>query len=431
MLSKEENALITRVGPGTPMGKVLRRYWLPALLVDDLPAPDGPPVRVRLLGEDLVAFRDSNGKVGLLDEYCPHRLASLFLGRNEESGLRCVYHGWKFDTAGNCVDMPSEPAASTFKDRIRLTSYPTAELGGVIWTYLGPTDRQPELPGMEWLRSPQAFRNVSKTLEYTNYVQAIEGGIDTVHSNFLHGGLPPNRRGEQRTRLRQGTAPELEVERMPYGFRYAGIYPRTREDGVEEQYVRMYQFIMPFHQFRAQEAAARRGDSEVAVPQVRGHMWVPIDDENTWIFNWIYASDPEQPFTPEMKQAYETNAGRGPEGEVGNVRRRVRANDWLIDREMQRTVNFIGIPGTNTQDLAVQESMGTIVDRSREHLGSTDRAVIAMRQMLLDAIKTVEAGGDPPGLEPASYRHVKASDALLPREARWQEAAEELLVARR
>jgi phthalate 4,5-dioxygenase len=431
MVSQAENELITRVGPGTPMGNVLRRYWMPALLAEDLPATDCAPVRVRLLGEDLVAFRDSEGKVGLIEEFCPHRLASLFLGRNEESGLRCVYHGWKFDTAGNCVDMPSEPATSSFKERIHITSYPTAELGGVIWTYMGPPEKRPELPGMEWLRAPEEARNVSKTLEYANFVQAIEGGIDTVHSNFLHGGLPPARRGEQRNRLRQGTAPELEVERTPYGFRYAGIYPRTRDDGVEEQYVRMYQFIMPFHQFRAQEAAARRGDADVPVPQVRGHMWVPIDDENTWIFNWMYASDPERPFTPEMKQAYETQAGRGPDGETGNVRRRVRDNDWLIDREMQRLVNFIGIPGTNSQDLAVQESMGPIVDRSREHLGSTDKAIVTMRLMLLDAIKKVANGDEPPGLEPDTYRHVKASDAVLPRTARWQEAAEELLVARR
>ena len=150
MLSREENKILTQIGPGTPMGEVMRRYWMPALLSTELPAPDCPPVRVKLLGEDLVAFRDSQGRIGLLDEHCPHRLPSLFLGRNEENGLRCVYHGWKFDVAGACVDMPNEPAENNFKDKIRTKSYPTMDQGGVIWAYMGPPEKQPESPGMEW-----------------------------------------------------------------------------------------------------------------------------------------------------------------------------------------------------------------------------------------------------------------------------------------
>src|SRR5690242_20439361 len=160
MLSREDNELLTRVGAGTPMGNMLRRYWMPAVLSEDLPAPDCPPVRVKLLGEELVAFRDSSGRLGLLDEYCPHRLTSLFLGRNEECGLRCVYHGWKFDVDGNCVDMPNEPADSRFKEKIRQVTYPTAEYGGIIWAYLGPADKKPDLPGHEFLRAPEDRKSV-------------------------------------------------------------------------------------------------------------------------------------------------------------------------------------------------------------------------------------------------------------------------------
>src|SRR5712692_2506385 len=169
MLTREENELVTRVGPGTPMGQALRCYWLPALLAEEISAPDCPPVRVRLLGEDLVAFRDTEGPGGLLGAHCPHRGASLFFGRNEECGLRCVYHGWKYDVAGRCVDMPSEPEESTFKDRVQITAYPCAERGGVIWTYMGPPDRQPALPELEWALLPERQRYVSKRLQECNW----------------------------------------------------------------------------------------------------------------------------------------------------------------------------------------------------------------------------------------------------------------------
>src|SRR5919204_3084835 len=175
MLSREDNERISRVGPGTPMGNLMRRYWMPACLAEELPAPDCPPVRVRLLGEDLVAFRDTQGRLGVLEEFCPHRLASLFLGRNEECGLRCVYHGWKFDVTGQCVDMPNEPPEYRFESKIRLTAYPAAEHAGIIWAYMGPADKQPPLPDMEWMRAPATHRFVSKTREEANYLQAIEG----------------------------------------------------------------------------------------------------------------------------------------------------------------------------------------------------------------------------------------------------------------
>ena len=440
MLNPEENELITHVGPGTPMGEVLRRYWLPALLAEELPEPDCAPIRVRLLGEDLVAFRDTEGRVGLIDEFCAHRCASLFLGRNEESGLRCVYHGWKFDVDGNCVDMPNEPIergsgvpdpyqpgsvgaghALPFREKIHLTAYPTAELGGVVWTYMGPPELQHETPAMEWLRAPNSYRYVSKTVEYANFVQAIEGGIDTVHSSFLH-----NNNLADRTSLgRIDTAPHLEVERTDYGFRYAGIRD-ARDKGL---YVRIYQFVMPFHQFRSQQIN-KSGGTRQQVPLVKGHMWVPADDYNTSVFNWLYAVDDDKPLTPEFIEEEETGAGRGPDGET-LYRHRTRENNWLIDREIQRTKTFTGITGLNTQDLAVQESMGRIVNRSKEHLGTTDRAIITMRQIMLEAARSLQDGVEPPGVDPNSYRHVRSADVLLPKGSTWQDAAQEALVARR
>jgi phenylpropionate dioxygenase-like ring-hydroxylating dioxygenase large terminal subunit len=421
MLTREENELLTRVGPGTPMGAVMRRYWLPALLSNELPGPDCPPKRVKLLGEELVAFRDTQGRVGLLDEFCPHRLASLFLGRNEENGLRCVYHGWKFDVQGNCVDMPNEPLESRFKEKIHIQSYPTIEMAGVIWAYLGAPEKKPLPPGMEWTRAPESHLNVSKTWEMCNYLQAIEGGIDTVHSAFLH----HNDLGDKSSLGRLNHRPQLEVERTDYGFRYAGI----RDVGEVGTYIRIYQFVLPFHQYRPSQITKADG-TRAQIPQNRGHMWVPVDDENTMVFNWIYATDEDIPFTPEYKLKYEDNAGRGPTGET-MVRRRTRANDWLIDREVQRTKTFTGIEGLNTQDLAAQESMGPIVNREREHLGSTDKAIIALRRILLDAVINFQKGIDPPGVDPSSYRNVRAADMIVPTGTPWQEAGKDALRARR
>ena len=205
MLSKADNERITRVGRGTPGGELLRRYWLPAVLSKELPERDGEPVEVRLLGEDLIAFRDTNGKVGLIDAYCPHRLAPMFYGRNEECGLRCVYHGWKFDVNGKCTEVPNEPADSPMKDKVRMLSYPTYEGGGIVWAYMGPADKKPPVPDYEWIRVPDTHRHVSKTFEACNYLQALEGGLDTSHSSFLHN----NKLGDNSQLRQRDRAPRL------------------------------------------------------------------------------------------------------------------------------------------------------------------------------------------------------------------------------
>lgn len=419
MLTREENQLVTRVGRGTPMGEVMRRYWMPALLADQLPSPDCPPVRVKLLGEELVAFRDSQGRVGLLEEFCPHRRASLFLGRNEENGLRCVYHGWKFDVDGSCVDMPNEPAASNFKDKITTQSYPTIEMGGVIWAYMGPPEKRPEPVGMEWLRAPEDHRFVSQTHEFCNYVQTVEGGIDTCHGSFLHN----NDLSDLAAFHRIDRAPRLEVERTNYGFRYVGI----RDIGEIGTYLRLYQFILPFHQFRSQQIVRRKGKgsgNRAEIPIMKGHMWVPMDDHNTMIYNWMLAVDDDKPLTQEFVEQQENSGGRGPEGET-TVRHRTRENDWLIDRDVQRTKTYTGIKGVNTQDLAVQESMGPIVDRSREHLGTSDKAIITFRRILLDVIEDFAKGVEPLGVDPRTYRHIRSADIVIPKDARWQDIADQ------
>jgi phthalate 4,5-dioxygenase len=420
MLSKEDNELITHIGPGTPGGEMLRRFWLPALLVAEIPEPDSPPVRARLLGEDLVAFRDSKGRVGLIEANCPHRGASLFFGRNEEEGIRCVYHGWKFDVEGNCVDMPSEPAESNFKHKVKARAYPCVEKAGVIWAYMGPPDRMPPMLDLEWMRLPEGHYQVSKTYESCNWLQAMEGGIDTSHSSFLHSrahnvAITSN---ELRARARN---PRLEVLDTEYGFTYAGIRHLADEG---KNYVRAYQFVLPFHQMRA-EGSGNRAD-----PQVDGHMWMPIDDEHSWVFNWAYRRD-GGPIPLEKWLDQEHRMGRGPQDLLPGYRlKQNMENDYLIDRALQKSgENYSGIPGTNTQDYAVQESMGPIYDRTKEHLGTSDLAIIAARRMLLKSIREVQEGRDPIGPF-ANHSHVRPAEMVLPQEEHWQESMHDELMAK-
>ncbi|MCI0548319.1 MAG: Rieske 2Fe-2S domain-containing protein [Candidatus Rokubacteria bacterium] len=411
MLSREDNALLTRVDRGTPMGDTLRRFWIPALLAWELAEPDGPPVRVRLLGEDLVAFRDTRGRIGLLDEYCPHRRASLFFGRNEECGLRCVYHGWKYDVDGRCLDMMNEPDAHAFKDKIFAVAYPTLELGGVVWAYLGPPEHRPPAPAFPWTGIPATHRQVSKVIQETSWLQGVEGGIDTSHAPILHRLLTTEttRPGfKPDNPFVRGQAPTLALDLTDYGYRYAGIRPLDEAT----VHVRTYHFILPFHQIRPSR-------SEGGVPLVAGHSWVPMDDENTMVFNWEYSTT-AAPLTEEDR--LERRLGNGPvDVDQTTFRsRRNRRNNYLLDRHVQKTESFTGIDGINTQDRAIQESMGPIVDRSREHLGPADRAVIQARRLLLEAVRTVGEGGTPRGIRP-TYATLEAAEAVLPRDADWRE----------
>jgi phthalate 4,5-dioxygenase len=416
MLSREDNERLIRVGRGTPAGELFRRYWQPACLSVELPERDGAPIRVRLLGEDLIAFRDTQGRVGLVDAYCPHRRAPLFFGRNEECGLRCVYHGWKFDVDGNCVDLPSEPATSPMKNSIKVKHYPTFERGGVVWAYLGSPETMPALPDYEWMRAPSTHGHISKTYESCNYLQGLEGGLDTAHSSYLHNlNLANKSLPRQRDR-----APQLEVLRSDYGYSYIS----TRRLGEDGNYVRVYQYMMPAQQMRGGINGVQ-GRNEV--PQLDGHLWVPIDDEQTNVYNWCYSADPTIAMSPEYFEAHEHHSGRGQQDLIPGTftLKRNPSNDYLIDRHIQKTQTFTGIDGVNTQDFAIQEGMGPIVDRSAEYLGTTDRAIVTMRRMLLEATHAVERGEMPPGVDPKTHAQIRPYDGIVPPDVTWQEAFSE------
>jgi phenylpropionate dioxygenase-like ring-hydroxylating dioxygenase large terminal subunit len=390
------------------MGETMRRYWMPALLSSELAGPDSDPLRVRLLGEDLVAFRDTTGAVGLVAANCPHRGASLFFGRNEEAGLRCVYHGWKFDTTGQCVDMPNEPAESDFKSKVRATAYPTAERAGIIWAYLGPADRQPPLPDHEWMRAPEGSCWVSKTYQNCNYLQSMEGGLDTSHSSFLHRDL--NRDGLANPRVRS-TAPRLEVLNTDYGYMYASVRPLPQD---KQNFVRIYHFLMPFYQLRA-------GGAPDSVGNTDGHMWVPIDDTTCWTWNFHFNIDGPMPFEDWQRMEHRMGRGLAEDYIPGTYKLKANAsNDYGLSRERQKSVNYTGIQGTNTQDFAVQESMGSIYDRTQEHLGSADTAIIQMRRLLIEATHEVAEGRDPLGSR-GEGRTVRPAQMYLPDDQPWTE----------
>lgn len=415
MLTQEQNETLTRTAPGTPMGELMRRYWIPVLLDWEVEEPEGEPVMVTLLGEELLAFRQTDGQVGLVGARCAHRRAHLFYGRNEEDGIRCVYHGWKYDIAGQCVDMPNEPVASNFRDKVRIPAYPTHEAGGVIWAYLGPKDKQPEPPLYEWTQVPADYRTCTKVVQECNWLQALEGGIDSSHINFLHGGRPPAAAPMDASTVmgrarRVSLATDIQVVPTDYGYAYAGL----RSMGDEGNYVRAYHWIMPWTQLRPNQINA-------AKPRISGHMWVPIDDLNTTVWNFSYTFGSE-PLTAEERTQHGTGNAFGTEVDPKTFRSfRTAANFYLIDRKVQKTRTYSGIQGTNTQDRAVQESMGSIADRTLERLGTADRAIITTRRQLMHAVQALQHGVEPPGVAPTYYK-LRSIERVLPVDANWLEA---------
>jgi len=301
MLSAEDNALLTRTGPGTAMGELFRRFWMPVALAQELPAPDCPPIRGKIMDEDLLAFRDTDGRVGLVDPRCAHRGANLFFGRNEECGLRCAYHGFKYDVNGRCVDMPTMPPESRFRDKVRLTAYPTREWGELVWAYLGPAGREPELPQLEFAQLPPAHRFVSKKLQQCNWAQACEGAIDTAHFSFLHmpvwsseAGIDASVRRSsvdtERTRwMRDDPRPEFDVVAHEVGF-VAGAARKADGDNL---YWRVAQFMLPNH---ALTPNALPGET------YHGQTWVPITDELCWVY--CYSWNPDRPLSEDDRRAF-------------------------------------------------------------------------------------------------------------------------------
>jgi len=417
MLSPEENERLTSVVGKTPMGDLIRRYWLPFLASADLPEPDCNPQRVQLLGEDLVAFRDSSGRVGLLAKSCPHRLADLYYGRNEEDGLRCIYHGWKFDVTGQCVEAPTEPKAANFAAKMRVRSYPVEEKAGILFAYLGPSHLTPELPDFEWMRVPDSHRFISWSTQDCNYAQAIEGGIDTVHSVYLHSTLDSHRKLDEwkenrvsgivsttQARLRtRDNPPLLSAENTDYGVIVGGRYAGHEGDG--EDYWRYNLFLLPFYSM-----------PPGAPGQKLCHAFVPLDDTTTarWCITWGL----EKPLA--ARDVASMRLGSGVHAQVipgTHAPVRNRSNDYLQDRTEQRTFTFTGIRGTGEQDFAVQEGMGLIVNRSEEHLGVTDIGIIQMRRRLLEQANDLEKGVEPYAAGHGEVYSVHAGDTMLPIQA--------------
>ena len=412
MLTRDENMFMVQVGPGTPMGDLMRRFWHPVLLSEELPEPDCPPKRTKILGEELIAFRDTNGDVGLVDNYCPHRRASLFFGRNEECGLRCVYHGWKFDVHGDCVDMPSEPAERNFKDKVKITAYPTNEAGGMVWAYMGPAELKPGMPQLEYLDVPEPQRVVTKVMYESNFVQVIEGEIDTVHASILHSSLDSLAKSDTATTVGARYSYKDRPPRFFVEDTDSGILIGARRDAEDDSYYwRISRWLYPYITMipREPQGSARSG------------LIVPIDDENCWFF-WVRwnpfgaLSDDEIGFFKTMQ------ASLAPVTYLGQANKR---NDYMIDRELQRTVNYTGIPQNNAraQDAAMTDSMGAISDRDNEHLGTTDMAIIRMRRRLIQAAQALQEGTEPYAASHPEVYKVRSGGAVLPRDVYFTEDA--------
>jgi phthalate 4,5-dioxygenase oxygenase subunit len=420
VLRKEQNDLLTQTGSRTPMGHLFRCYWTPVLLATELPEDNCPPVRVKVLSERLVAFRDSKGRFGLIDEFCPHRGASLWFGRNEEYGLRCPYHGWKFDVTGQCVEVPSEPEESGFAKKIKLQSYPLVERGGILWTYMGRPEERPPLPEWEFAMVRPEQRFVSKRLQECNWLQAMEGGIDSSHVSFLHRGnigTDPLFKGAKGNQYNlSDSRPVFEVVESDGGL-YIGAR-RNAEAG--NYYWRITQYVLPSFTM----IAPRGGHT------VHGHFWIPIDDENCRA--WSYDYHPTRAINATERHAMEEGKGVHCSYVPGTFRPLAnKNNDYLMDRASQkRGDSYSGIEGIAIQDGSLQESMGPIVDRTKENLVSTDNGIIMARHRLMRAARElVEKNKEPPGVDVA-HQKVRSASVILPPDGPFKDSAKEDLIAR-
>jgi phthalate 4,5-dioxygenase oxygenase subunit len=403
MLSREDNELLTRTDADTPMGNFIRRYWIPALLSEEIAQPDCPPVRVRILGEELVAFRDSRGRTGLLGEHCAHRGTSLFYGRNEECGLRCIYHGWKYDVDGNVLETPAEPAQRDFRKKLHHTAYPTQEAGGVIYAYFGPRDKMPLFPKYEWTQVPLNQTYATKCLLECNYLQGLEGECDSSHLSFLHRTVDNAR---NQTLYKSDTAPFYETEETDFGVRLIA----TRNAGNSQSYVRFSALVLPVYGC----VPAGRPTNDLDGYEI--HTYVPADDTHCWRYDIGFR---------RSRPVQEDEVHRRKQITPDYTRIRNARNNYLQDRKVQRSVNFTGIEDFLNHDACATESMGPIFDRTKEHLGVSDKAVIAVRKCLLSSVKAAQEGKEPPHLVHDDQRnwfpHVDCFAYLLPAAVPWRQ----------
>ena len=416
MLTREQNELLCRVEGGTPMGQLMRRHWLPVCMSEEVAERDGAPVRSRLLGEDLVVFRDTAGRLGVLGEYCPHRNASLSFGRNEECGLRCLYHGWKFDVEGNVVDMASEPDGSALKKAVKHKAYPVREAGGFVWIWMGAADEAREFEPPAWAPHPDCRTSIVKMHAACNWAQVLEGSIDSAHSSSLHSSEMPaaqvdraKAEGKVWPRPSNDKAPRLQFQPTSYGFRYAAIRKPILNPETN-QYVRTTLFIAPF---------------TVLIPpndQYRlAQMLVPVDDVNT-MFYWIaWHPERDKGISQEEWRAF-CAATPGVDLDENFRKKRNLSNRYLQDRAAMKRGDFTGIRGIPTQDMAMWESMGPIVDRSQDHPGSSDVAVVQFRRMMVNAAKRFAEGGPAIGTTEPHIPHVKLAsfEGIVPKATDWR-----------
>jgi len=420
MLRKEQNDLLTRTGPGTPMGRLFRASWIPALLSEELPENECPPVRVKLLSERLLAFRDTQGRYGLIDEFCAHRGVSLWFGRNEDSGLRCPYHGWKYDITGQCIEVPSEPVESGFCKKIKLTSYPLVERGGVLWAYMGPPEQPPPPPEWEFATVPREQTFTSKRWQECNWLQALEGGIDSSHVSFLHrsdlNSDPLFKGAKGNTYNLSDAQPYFEVVESPGGL-YIGAR-RNAENG--NYYWRITQWVMPSFTM-----IPPRGDHPV-----HGHFFIPMDDENCW--TWSFDYRPNRALTAGELKAMRDGQGIHAKYIPGTFRPLAnKDNDYLMDRAAQKAgKTYSGVEGFAMQDASLQESMGPIIDRTKENLVSTDNGIIMARHRLMRAAKALaDKGVVPPGVD-VEHQRVRSASVILAPDQPFKDAAREHLKVR-
>jgi phthalate 4,5-dioxygenase oxygenase subunit len=415
-LSREENDMMSRVEGDAPMGGIMRRHWLPVCMSEEVAQKDGAPVRSRLIGEDLVVFRDSNGRLGVLGEFCLHRRASLFFGRNEECGLRCLYHGWKFDVDGNVVDMPSEAPGAAQRLGKKTKSYPVREGGGFVWAWMGPREEMREFEPPAWAPVPGINYAIVKMHAACNWAQVLEGSIDSAHSSSLHSTNMPAAEdvyGSTATdsawlRPSNDKAPRMQFEPTGYGFRYAAIRKPIKNPETH-QYVRTTLFLAPF---------------TVLIPpndQYKlSQMLVPMDDVNT-MFYWIaWHPDPKKGISQEAWRKF-CAATVGVDVDENFRKKRTLANSYLQDRALMQRGDFTGIAGIPTQDMAMWESMGPITDRSEDNPGSSDLAVAQFRRMMVAAAKKFREGGAAIGAQKElPYASLASFEGVVPKTVDWR-----------
>jgi phenylpropionate dioxygenase-like ring-hydroxylating dioxygenase large terminal subunit len=410
---------LVRVGPGTVMGEMMRQYWIPAAMSSELEA-DGAPLRLLLLGERLIGFRDSAGRVGIMDHRCPHRCASLFLGRNEEGGIRCVYHGWKFDASGNCVDMPNTPPYRDYRHKVKAKAYRVAERGGLVWVYMGARAEAPPLPGIEASLLPEEALQITFAQRECNWLQALEGDIDTSHFGFLHAGSVAAAEVPAENLIHwtlTDRAPEYRVADTPWGTIYAAYRPAT----ASRTYWRFANFLFPFWTQTPQGAFDR----------VSSRAWVPMDDDHTMFVSLSWKGLPAARAALSNLRGlpgFATTMDFVPNSTDWHGRWRLAGragNDWLIDRAVQKRGGvYTGITGIHAQDQAITESMGAITDHELEHLGPSDRMITRTRRRLLRAARAFKKDGAiPPGVDnPEIYLDVRSGDFLADAKIAWRDA---------